>query len=145
MVKRGPKGGMLQFISKEKIRDIHIATLEVLEKVGMYSPSEKILKIFSEAGAEVDSKENIVSYMEKTLRKCNTFVLFCSENSLKSESVKGEWQSAYQMRKRGLMKIIPVYEDEDFIPILLMPMLNVKFKKDNFNEFIDKLYNEILR
>jgi len=49
--------------------------------------------------------------------------LFCSENSIKSEAVRGEWQSAYQMVKKGLMKIIPVYEVEDHIPILLWQML----------------------
>ena len=49
------------------------------------------------------------------------------------------------MRKKGLLKIIPVYEDEDLIPVLLWQMLNVKFTKDNFSAFIEKLYDEILR
>ena len=94
---------------------------------------------------EVDSKQNIVEFMEETLNKTQVFVLFCSENSLKSEAVKGEWQSAYQMLKKGLMKIIPVYEDEDHIPKLLWQMLNVKFTKDDFEGFIQKLHEEILR
>jgi parallel beta-helix repeat protein len=94
---------------------------------------------------EVDSKQNIVEFMEETLNKTKVFVLFCSENSKKSEAVKGEWQSAYQMAKKGLMKIVPVYEDENLIPKLLWQMLNVKFTKDNFEGFIQKLYEEILR
>jgi len=94
---------------------------------------------------EVDSKQNIVEFMEETLNKTQVFVLFCSENSMKSEAVKGEWQSAYQMVKRRLMKIIPVYEDEDHIPKLLWQMLNVKFTKDDFEGFIQKLHEEILR
>lgn len=49
------------------------------------------------------------------------------------------------MRKKGLMKIVPVYENEDLIPFLLMPLLNVKFDEDDFDGFIQKLYKEILR
>ncbi len=94
---------------------------------------------------EVDSKQNIVEFMEETLNKTDVFVLCCSENSIKSKAVKGEWQSAYQMVKKGLMKIIPVYKDEDHIPKLLWQMLNVKYVKDDFEGFIQKLYEEILR
>ncbi len=92
-----------------------------------------------------DSGQNIVEYMEKTLSVCNIFVLFCTKHSKKSKAVEGEWQSAYQLVKRGVMKIIPVYEDEDAVPILLIPMLNVRYDKENFNGFINKLYQEILR
>jgi len=71
--------------------------------------------------------------------------LFCSEHSIKSEAVKGEGQSAYQMVKKGLMKIIPVYEDKDHIPRLLWQMLNVNFAKDDFEGLFQKFYEEILR
>lgn len=94
---------------------------------------------------EADSGENIVTYMERTLRLSKVFVLFCSENSLKSKAVEDEWQVAFQLRKTGKMKIVPVYENEEFIPYLLMPMLNVKYTKDDFDGFIQKLYEEILR
>ena len=94
---------------------------------------------------EVDSSANIVEFMEETLRKTNVFILFCSENSQKSKAVRDEWQAAFQLRKKDLMKIIPIYEKEEHIPYLLTPLLNVKFQKDNFKEYIQKLYNEILR
>ena len=83
--------------------------------------------------------------MEETLKKTDVFVLFCSENSIKSEAVKGEWQAGYQLVKKGVMKMIPVYENEDLIPRLLLNMLNVKFAIDDFEGFIQKLYEEILR
>lgn len=83
--------------------------------------------------------------MEKTLKECNVFVLFCSENALNSLAVTDEWQAAFQLRKKGLLKIVPVYEDEDYIPALLTPLLNVKFSKDNFIDFIINLYHEVLR
>ncbi len=92
-----------------------------------------------------DSGQNIVEYMEKTLGVCNIFVLFCTKHSKKSKAVEGEWQSAYQLVKRDIMKIIPVYEDEDAVPILLIPMLNIRYDKENFKGFINKLYQEILR
>jgi len=94
---------------------------------------------------EVDSKQNIVEFMEETLKKTNVFVLFCSENSIKSRAVKDEWQSAFQLRKEGLMKMVPVYKEEEHLPYLLKPMLNVKFTGDDFEGFIQKLYEEILR
>ena len=92
-----------------------------------------------------DSGQNIVEYMETTLRVCNIFVLFCTKQSKRSKIVEGEWQSAYQLVKKGIMKIIPVYEDEDDVLILLIPMLNVRYDKENFSALDNKLRQEILR
>jgi len=47
--------------------------------------------------------------------------------------------------QKGLLKIVPVYEKEELIPNLLMPLLNVKYTKDDFDAFIQKLHDEILR
>ena len=117
----------------------HFQIPRIAKELENYSEIDKIL--FWEA----DSGENIVEYMEKTLKECNVFVLFCSENSLNSRAVTDEWQAAFQLRKKDLLKIIPVYEDEKFIPALLTPLLNVNFVKKNFEEFIENFYNEILR
>ena len=94
---------------------------------------------------EEDSGENIVSYMERSLTITKVFVFFCSENAIRSKAVEDEWQAAFQMRKRGLMKVVPVYENEDLIPFMLSPLLNVKFTKDDFDGFIQKLHAEIIR
>ncbi len=40
---------------------------------------------------------------------------------------------------------IPLCEDERFTPALLTPLLNVKFDRENFDEFIEDLYKAILR
>ena len=107
------------------------------------------LKKYPEIGEvlywEADSRANIVEFMEETLKISNVFVLFCTENSMKSKAVKDEWQAAYQLRKMDMLKMIPVYEDENIIPRLLLHMLNVKFSKENFDEFIENLHKEILR
>jgi len=133
------EGGLNVFISYSTLDTNYFQVSKIVKSLEMYPEINKVLFW------EVDSKQNIVEFMEQTLNKTQVFVLFCSENSMKSEAVKSEWQSAYQMVKKGLMKIIPVYENEDHIPKLLWQMLNVKFVKDNFGVFIQKLYEEILR
>ncbi len=127
------------FIRYSTVDTDYFQVSKIVRRLELYPEINRV--IFWEA----DSKQNIVEFMEETLRITNAFILFCSENSIKSGAVKGEWQSAYQMVKKGLMKMIPVYEDEDHIPRLLWQMLNVKFTKDDFEGFIQKLYEEILR
>jgi hypothetical protein len=127
------------FISYSTLDTNYFQVSKIVRRLELYPEINRV--IFWEA----DSQQNIVEFMEETLRITNAFILFCSENSFKSGAVKGEWQSAYQMVKKGLMKMIPVYEDEDYIPRLLWNMLNVKFSKDDFEGFIQKLYEEILR
>ncbi|MFX1570684.1 MAG: right-handed parallel beta-helix repeat-containing protein [Promethearchaeota archaeon] len=131
--------GLNVFISYSTLDTDYFQVSKIVRRLELYPEINEVLFW------EVDSKQNIVEFMEETLNKSKAFVLFCSENSIKSDAVKGEWQSAYQMVKKGLMKIIPVYEDEDHIPKLLWQMLNVKFTPDDFEGFIQKLYEEILR
>ncbi len=38
------------------------------------------------------------------------------------------------------MKIIPIYENKELIPRLLRRMLTVKFIKDDFENFIQKVF-----
>lgn len=94
---------------------------------------------------EENSGENIVEFMEKTLRTSKIFLLFCSQNALNSQSVEDEWQAAFQLRKRAKMKIIPVYENEEYIPRLLWPLLNVEYTKNDISGFLNKLKKEIYR
>ena len=95
---------------------------------------------------ERDSGGKITEYMDKWLSLCDVFILFCSENAIKSSSVKGEWMAAYQLTKvKKIQKIIPVYDNEDYIPPLLLIWLNIKFRKDNPLDFYEKVYKEILR
>jgi len=127
------------FISYSTLDTDYFQVSKIVRRLELYPEINRVLFW------EVDSKQNIVEFMEETLKITDVFVLFCSENSIKSGAVKGEWQSAYQMVKRELMKIIPVYEDEEYIPRLLWQLLNVKFTKDDFEGFIQNLYEEILR
>ncbi len=127
------------FLSYSTLDSEYFQLPKVVKSLEKYPEINKVLYW------EVDSGENIVEYMERTLKECNVFVLFCSENALNSKAVNDEWQAAFQLRKKGLLKIVPVYENESFVPALLTPLLNVKFSSGEFNIFINKLYTEILR
>jgi len=127
------------FISYSTLDSEYFQISKIAKKLEEFPEIEKVLYW------EVDSGENIVEYMERTLRTTNVFILFCTENSLNSKAVEDEWQAAFQLRKKEKMKIIPVFEDEEYIPYLLLPILNVKYLKNDFEEFIKKLYKEILR
>jgi trimethylamine--corrinoid protein Co-methyltransferase len=52
--KRGIRSGWLKFLTKKQLSEIHYSCVELLEEVGMKCPSERMLKIFSEGGAETD-------------------------------------------------------------------------------------------
>jgi len=127
------------FLSYSTLDAEHFRISDIVKEIEVYPEIKKV------SYWQADSKQNIVEFMEDTLKSTDVFVLFCSKNSVKSNAVKDEWQAAFQMRKKGLLKIIPVYEDEDDIPVLLWQMLNVKYTKDEFDSFIEKLYEEILR
>ena len=127
------------FMSYSTLDAKHFRIVDIVKYLKKYPNINEVL--FWEA----DSKQNIVEFMEESLTKTEVFVLFCSENSSKSKAVKDEWQAAFQLKKKDKMKIIPVYEDEDQIPNLLMPLLNVKYTKETFDDFIKKLSHEINR
>ena len=84
MVLRGPKSGHLRFLTNDQARDIHVSSLEILESVGMHCPSSKIMEIFDEAGAWVDSKEKRIripqSLVEESLKKVPKEIVFCGRN-----------------------------------------------------------------
>ena len=127
------------FISYSTLDSEYYQIEKIVRYLNKYPEIDKVLYW------EKDSKGNIVEFMDRTLEESDVFILFCSESSKKSTAVRDEWQAAFQRRKKNLIKIIPVYEDEDHIPPLLGHFLNVKYAKDNFDTFIANLYREILR
>lgn len=66
---RGPKCKALRFLSRREVKDIHMATLEVLEHVGMHSDSAEILKVFQSAGADVNFKEKRVKIPQHLIQE----------------------------------------------------------------------------
>lgn len=66
---RGLKGGQYKVLADDQIKDIHIATLEILEEVGVRVEYKPALEIFKDHGCEVDFKERIVKIPEHILNK----------------------------------------------------------------------------
>jgi trimethylamine--corrinoid protein Co-methyltransferase len=85
VVKRGLRGGQLRFLTRRQVKDIHVATIEVLEEVGLRSASKQILEVFSKNGAEVDRRDgriNIPEHLiEESLRKAPKQIVLCGRNS----------------------------------------------------------------
>jgi len=52
-----------------------------------------------------------------------------------------EWQAALMIKK----KIIPVFRDEEDIPVLLTTRLGIKYDENNLTKTINDLYDLILR
>jgi len=127
------------FISYSTLDSEYFQINKIVQKLEKYPDIDKVLYW------EKDSKENIVEFMDRTLQESDVFILFCSERSLNSAAVSDEWQAAFQRRKKGLIKMIPVFEDEGHVPPILGHLLNVKYTKDDFDNFIEKLHREILR
>jgi trimethylamine--corrinoid protein Co-methyltransferase len=64
----------LQILGKDKVAKIHEATLWIIEKVGIKFPSARALRIWADAGAEVDEGRMIVRadrrIIESALKNC---------------------------------------------------------------------------
>jgi len=63
------RGGQLRFLSEAQVTEIHVATLEVLEKVGLRTASKPILEVFAKGGAEVDRKEGGIRLPEHLVKE----------------------------------------------------------------------------
>lgn len=107
----------------------------IAEKLNKYPEIKNVLYW------EEHMRDDIIKYMNDNVGRCNIFLLFCSPNSLKSEPVEMEWQAALKIKK----KIIPIYTNEQDIPIMLTTKLGIKFNKDDFDGTIEQIYKLILK
>jgi len=85
----------LEILSKNEIYEIHLATLQVLERTGVKVDDPKALYMLRDAGATVDSKTSVVKIPEHLLndgiRKApNYFTLFGRETSYKLRFQRGQ-------------------------------------------------------
>jgi len=90
---------------------------------------------------EEDLHDDIYDYMDSNLGKCDIFLLFCSQNALKSDAVKMEWHAALKIKK----KIIPVFRREQDIPTLLSTKLGVQFNESDIEGTHKSIYDLILK
>jgi trimethylamine---corrinoid protein Co-methyltransferase len=57
---RGSGGLSLNVFTDDELRDIHLSTLEVLQRTGVWVEDDEALDVFAAGGAEVDRAEKIV-------------------------------------------------------------------------------------
>jgi trimethylamine--corrinoid protein Co-methyltransferase len=57
-----PDAKFLTLLSDEAVDQIHAATLQVLEEVGLWLPNQEVLQILEGAGARVDFKKQVARY-----------------------------------------------------------------------------------
>ena len=72
------------FISYSTLDSEYFQINKIVKKLKKYPEIDKVLYW------EKDSKENIVEFMDRTLKESNVFILFCSERSIKSAAVSDE-------------------------------------------------------
>jgi trimethylamine--corrinoid protein Co-methyltransferase len=63
------KEGRLQFLTKDELYEIHLATSEILEEVGVKFLSQKALEILDKAGAHVDFKKETARIPEYLVKE----------------------------------------------------------------------------
>jgi len=75
------KGGQLKILTSDELYEVHLATLEILERVGVKVSEQKALRLLEEAGADIDVKEKIAKIprylVEEAIEKAPSgFTLF---------------------------------------------------------------------
>jgi len=63
------RGSQLEFLTNDELYEIHMATMEVLEEVGVKFLSEEALQLLADAGAYVDFKNQTVRIPEYLVRE----------------------------------------------------------------------------
>ncbi len=69
MATRKLKGGQYKVLSNDQIQDIHRATLQILEEVGIRVEHKPALEVFSDNGCDVNFSKKIVKVPEYVLKK----------------------------------------------------------------------------
>ena len=89
---------------------------------------------------EENSKDNIITFMNENLERCDVLLLLCTDNSKDSKPVILEWSAFLAADKR----IIPIFDNLEAIPFILKPMIGLECKGNLINK-IDKVYQLILK
>lgn len=96
-------------------------------------------KVFYDSWS-IQPGDGIVDKMNEALGECKIFLLFVSNNSLKSEMVNLEWQNALMQTASKELKIIPVKLDSCNMPPVLMQNLYINL----FEQGLEVAYRQIV-
>ena len=90
-MRRNPRAGArksggfrLEVFTDDELREIHLATLEVLSQTGVFVEDDEALQIFADAGADVDRKRRVVCLpahlVEDAVRSAPPTVVMCGRD-----------------------------------------------------------------
>lgn len=127
--------GLNLFISYATLDAEIFKIREIAESLSIYPNIEDVLFW------QKDSRDNIFTFMNENVGKCDLMLLFCSPNATKSPPVEKEWTAFDYMNK----PIIPVFHEVDDIPPLLKPRQGIKFNIFEFQKNIENLYDLIIK
>jgi trimethylamine--corrinoid protein Co-methyltransferase len=87
MATKEVRGGQLKVLNRDQMRDVHYATLDVLQHTGVIVHSGEALKVLDEAGADIDYKKERAwvpqHLVEEAIRKTPHGFKLCGRNPLK--------------------------------------------------------------
>ena len=128
------KRGIMVFISysTKDMDRFHIKY--IAERLTAYKEIEDVLYW------QEDAHGSLVEYMNANVPKCDVFLLFCSQNALRSDPIRAEWETAHVHKKF----IIPVFESIEDIPPLLRRLRGIHFQANDLDTTFIQLYQEIL-
>ncbi|MFW5887026.1 MAG: toll/interleukin-1 receptor domain-containing protein [Bacteroidota bacterium] len=87
--------------------------------------------------------DGIIDKMNEGLEKTSHFFFFVSENSLKSNMVKMEWQNAIFKASKGNCKVIPVRLDSSSMPAILSQSLYIDLYSNGLDAAVGQMVNVI--
>ena len=83
----------LKVLTPEDVKNIHEATLQIIEKVGIRFPSKRALEVWQEHGAEVDREKMIVrakpALIEQALDSCPPFYTLAARDPKQDLALDG--------------------------------------------------------
>lgn len=117
---------------------------------------KKVVELVAERLSEIFGRENIfydswsiqpgdgiIDKMNEGLNKAAYFFFFVSENSIKSNMVKMEWQNAIFKSSNGNCKVIPIRLDETSMPAILAQSLYIDMYSNGIETAITQMVNVI--
>ncbi|MFA5433095.1 MAG: toll/interleukin-1 receptor domain-containing protein [Bacteroidales bacterium] len=118
------------------------------DKIVIEPIAERLAEIFGRESIFYDSwsiqpGDGIIDKMDEGLKSATHFFFFVSENSIKSNMVKMEWQNAIFKSSQGKCKVIPIRLDETSMPAILAQSLYIDMYSNGIETTITQIVNVI--
>ena len=97
------QGFSLNSFTDDELNDIHQATLEVLEKTGLFIETDEALEVFDGAGAEIDRQNKIVKIrpqlVEDAIQSAPSKILLAGRDPKHDKVLEARPGSLHQLQR----------------------------------------------